>query len=247
MRIREMIFANLTQDRSESLLNALTRALRRVNAAGRVAGRYGPSMEHSRPPATWVVFDLGEVLSQSPPHLPRLAALIGADVRAFEEAYWSNRDTYDAGGSAELYWAHVAADVNRAMNPELIRALSDEDVSAWVTLHPESVPLLEELTSRRIRLGLLSNAPATLAAAVRSQPWALLFDQLVFSADIGISKPDRRAFDLTAAKMGAAASDIIFFDDRQPNVTGAEGAGWNAFRWEGHADARRVLTRLGVF
>ena len=55
---------------------------------------------------------------------------------------------------------------------------------------------------------------------------ANLFDAIVYSAELGIHKPDRRIFDHTAALLGFSNEECLFVgDDPDSDVAGALGAG----------------------
>ena len=51
------------------------------------------------------------------------------------------------------------------------------------------------------------------------------FDGFVISADIGIRKPDARAFEVFVHRCGVRAEDIVFVDDRVRNLDAARGQG----------------------
>lgn len=56
-------------------------------------------------------------------------------------------------------------------------------------------------------------------------------DGMIYSAALGVKKPDP-AFFKTAEKLaGADAVDIIFIDDTMSNVEAARDCGWQAFHW----------------
>ncbi|MFD1151590.1 HAD-IA family hydrolase [Saccharothrix hoggarensis] len=55
--------------------------------------------------------------------------------------------------------------------------------------------------------------------------WAALFDVVITSGDVGIAKPDRRIYLLTAERLGLAPRDCVFVDDLAVNVRGAAAAG----------------------
>lgn len=199
-------------------------------------------------PRPYVVFDLGEVLSVAPPHLPELAALaVAADAGAFATAYWRHRLPYDAGTSPTSYWTLVLREVGRAPDAQLIRTLTDLDIDAWTTLADGALELLRDVHAADAGLGLLSNAPEPLARAVREQPWSELFDELVFSAELGLTKPAREIYDAATARFGGDPAAVVFFDDRPANVTGACDAGWQGHLWAGVGDARSVLGEAGLW
>ncbi len=51
------------------------------------------------------------------------------------------------------------------------------------------------------------------------------FDAVSVSGDLRIKKPDRRIFELTIEKLGCAAADCLYVDDREEYLTAAEALG----------------------
>ena len=204
-------------------------------------------MEHSRN-RPWVVFDLGEVLTDSPTHLAELAALMGVAEPDFAPAYWKHRRAYDEGGPGSAYWRAIGQDIGVDVSDALVTQLIEVDSHAWTTLHPDSLPLLHDVKATGSGLALLSNIPVELAARVRTRSWSELFDLLVFSCDVGAMKPQPEIY--RAVEEGIAdleqtppaPSSLTFFDDRAENVAAAIDAGWRARVWAGHANARLFLS-----
>ena len=58
--------------------------------------------------------------------------------------------------------------------------------------------------------------------------FAPLFDGFFFSCELGVQKPDKGFYDILAATVGLAPSQLLFFDDHKANVLGARAAGWRA-------------------
>jgi putative hydrolase of the HAD superfamily len=209
-------------------------------------------VEHSRN-RSWVVFDLGEVLTDSPTHLAELAGLMGVVEPDFAPAYWRHRRAYDEGGPGTAYWREIGRDIGVDVSDALVTRLIEVDSHAWTTLHPDSLPLLLDVKATGCGLALLSNIPVELAARVRTREWSELFDLLVFSCDVGAMKPQPeiyRAVEEGIADVEQAAtstpSSLTFFDDRSENVAAAIEAGWRARVWAGHADARSFLAEVGL-
>jgi putative hydrolase of the HAD superfamily len=190
-----------------------------------------------------VVFDLGEVLVPSGEVIPRLAGELGITVGEFVPAYWSGRAAFDLGGSAEEYWTGVLAALGRAPEPELLGWLSEVDSVKWSTLPQVSVDLLAHLQGRRERLGVLSNAPGPLAAAVRAAPWSAGIEHLVFSAEVALAKPDPEIYAHADSVYGTEPGDVVFFDDKPENVEAARVHGWDAHVWAGADAALDILGR----
>ena len=74
-----------------------------------------------------------------------------------------------------------------------------------------------------------------------------LFDAVFLSHEMGLVKPDREAFEHVVSKLGCAAREILFLDDNQINVDGAQEVGLDAHRVAGVPEARRVLAERGLY
>jgi putative hydrolase of the HAD superfamily len=188
-----------------------------------------------------VVFDLGEVLVSSAAVLPQLAAELEITEEALAAAYWPPRPPYDLGKPSDTYWSAVAIALGRDPEPTLLQRMEDLDSTKWSTLPRRSADLLHRLVSDGVRLGVLSNAPAPLAAAVRAAPWSAAVPHLVFSADVGLAKPDPAIYAHADAVYGTSPGDVVFFDDRADNVAAARAHGWDAHVWVDHGTALAVL------
>ena len=72
------------------------------------------------------------------------------------------------------------------------------------------------------------------------------FDEIVYSAALGVCKPDRVFFTNAQARMGVAvAQSILFVDDRAANVDGARMCGWRAMLYRGPESLARALGQWG--
>ena len=187
------------------------------------------------------MFDLGEVLVSSAAVLPQIADELGVTEAALAAAYWPPRPPYDLGKPSDTYWSAVASALGRDPEPELLQRMEDLDSAKWSTLPPHSAALLERLAGNGVRLGVLSNAPAPLAAAVRAAPWSAAVAHLVFSADIGLAKPDPAIYAHADSVYGTDPAKVIFFDDRADNVAAARAHGWDAHVWVNPEAALHVL------
>jgi putative hydrolase of the HAD superfamily len=70
------------------------------------------------------------------------------------------------------------------------------------------------------------------------------FDEIVYSAALGVCKPDRVFFTNAQARMGVTvAQSILFVDDRAANVDGARMCGWRAMLYRGPESLAKALGR----
>lgn len=106
------------------------------------------------------------------------------------------------------------------------------------------VPLLRDL-KQRYALGLLTNGPSDMQwEKVRSLGLAGLFDAIVVAGDLTIYKPDARAFEALADRLGVRGNAVLFVGDSyELDIVGAHRAGMRTawIRHEGKAPTGDVL------
>ena len=58
-----------------------------------------------------------------------------------------------------------------------------------------------------------------------------LFDDMVISSEVGLIKPDKKIFELTASRLGLNTNECVMIDDRMVNIDGAKSAGMQAIQF----------------
>ncbi|WP_433802639.1 HAD-IA family hydrolase [Actinomycetospora sp. CA-084318] len=188
-----------------------------------------------------IVLDLGGVLVRSDEVMAAVASRLGVSTPALEEVYYGPREAFDLGGSDLDYWRAVGERLGVAVTPGDARELTAIDATKWADLSSESAAFLAALAGQRT--AVLSNAPAHLARTVRDADWSRGFETLVFSAEVGLVKPDPAVYAAADHAYGTTPDECVFFDDRPRNVEAARVHGWTAHVWEG-PDA--ALVTLGL-
>ena len=70
------------------------------------------------------------------------------------------------------------------------------------------------------------------------------FDEIVYSAALGVCKPERVFFTNAQARMGVTVGQsILFVDDKAENVDGARMSGWRAMLYRGPEALARALEK----
>ena len=198
---------------------------------------------------SWVLFDYGGVISQPQPEaeVALLARAAGSTVEDFVAAYWAHRLDYDRGElDGVTYWQKVAASLGRSFSAADIAELIGLDIASWLHLRPGTVTLIEDLAAAGRRLSLLSNAPAEVAEVVAALPIAARFEHCLFSCYLRAVKPQPECYRAVLALLGAGPADVVFVDDRAPNIAGAQALGIRGVQFTGPAQARAALARHGV-
>ena len=119
----------------------------------------------------------------------------------------------------------------RAPVPSYERSLSGLLLDLPVQVQPGSREALRRLRGEGLSLGLISNltleAPDAVRMLLQREGFAPLFSTLVFSSEVGASKPDPRPFRTALRRLGGRASQAVHVGDRWgSDGRGALGAGW---------------------
>lgn len=127
----------------------------------------------------------------------------------------------------------------------------DEFAAAWAdifTLNQEVADLAAELGGRGYRLVLGSNTNPIHARHFRRQFAEALapFHSLVFSFEVGQSKPAAAFYQACARAAGREPADCVFIDDLAENVDGARAAGLAGLVFSDVERLRDDLAGLGI-
>lgn len=198
---------------------------------------------------TRIVFDFAGVLfhwqparllRREIPHLAHDEASAAAWVENFFQGYDGDWMAYDRGTvEAPALVAQIAA--RTGLTPHEVQRVVD-GVPRELQPIADSVMLLRRLREEGHTLYFLSNMPAPVADHLeRSHDFVRWFRDGVFSARVGLVKPERAIFDLAAERFGARPGELLFLDDHRPNVEAARAAGWHALHFVDAAQAEPAL------
>jgi putative hydrolase of the HAD superfamily len=199
-----------------------------------------------------VIFDLGGVLLRWRPH-ELLRACLPAHtgtpqaIRTLEARFfegfggdWAefDRGRIEPGPLAERIATRTGltpADARR-----VIDAVPDE-----LQPLPPSVALLERLYAAGQELYFLSNMPEPYAAHLEANhDFLRRFSSGIFSARVGLVKPEPALFAHANAAFGVTERAAVFIDDAVKNVHAARAAGWQAIHFESAEQCSRELVAL---
>lgn len=110
-----------------------------------------------------------------------------------------------------------------------------------------TVTLMQRLREAGHRLFYLSNMPAPYADHLeRHHGFFDWFEGGVFSARVGLIKPEPAIFDLAVLRFGVQPAECVFVDDVLHNVEAARAAGWQAVHFIDAPQCEGELRALGV-
>lgn len=122
--------------------------------------------------------------------------------------------------------------------PAQVEEMLDNEVT-------KNTPLLDyirELRAKGFVIGLLSNiATPWITDAFLAPDEQELFDEMVFSFQVGITKPDPRIFMLTCERLRVGPHEAVLVDDIERHCTAAKGEGMQAIVYQ---DLRQLKSEL---
>lgn len=87
---------------------------------------------------------------------------------------------------------------------------------------PNLIPMLEELKSSSIRLGMITNGFTDFQTAnIRALGIASYFDEILISEKENLRKPDKRIFERALSRLGVTAKEAVFVGDHPLNDVAA--------------------------
>ncbi|WP_370127304.1 HAD family hydrolase [Streptacidiphilus sp. EB103A] len=190
---------------------------------------------------TAVIFDFFGTLTPSTPtevwdaHAARSASPLGIPARQWRttlDASFAERATGSLGDLTATFRT-LAQRNNIHPSAEALAAACTARMAAQqelFVLRDDAASTLTELRSRGLRLGVLSDCTAELAAAWSRLPVAELVDARVLSCEEGRRKPDPELFRLIARRLGVDPQECLYIGDGGGGeLTGASNCGMQAF------------------
>ena len=197
-----------------------------------------------------VVFDYGMVLTGQPDAAAheKLLSITGLPLASFESLYWADRAAYDEGRVTGIgYWQNFLRDAGLPPSREMVEELNQWDVRMWTTQNPPMVDWQLAIKQRGLLTAILSNmGDAVLASVELEFDWIRRFDLLVWSCQLGVVKPDPAIYRHTLAELKTRPEDILFIDDRLPNVEAARELGIPTIQFSSVERLREDLIAAGL-
>jgi epoxide hydrolase-like predicted phosphatase len=193
-----------------------------------------------------VVFDIGGVLEITPDvDVHQLwETRLGLSAREMSERMG---DVWTAGGVGTI----TLDDVHQAMKDRL--GLDDRQVGEYMAdlwreyLGAANTELIEYVRRLRprYRTGIVSNSFVG-AREIEQAAYGFedLVDEIVYSHEVGISKPDPRIYALVCQRLNVVPGEMVFVDDVGLCVAGAREAGLHAVHYQDNSHAIAEIETL---
>lgn len=189
-------------------------------------GKERVSFTRMKKQISFIYFDLGGVVIDNEQTKRGLAWEFQLDteaIQAFFDANWRESCLGNLDNKAYL------RDFKNAFGIEHPKDDFVDFITEYQGHYQETHDLIRELTGG-YRLGILSNAElGSIDVLLRKGKIPdVKWDTLIESAQVRAVKPDRKIYDIAQKHAGVSPDEILFIDDRKPNIDAALSLGWNA-------------------
>jgi len=186
-----------------------------------------------------IVFDIGGVLEITPPLgvTEKWEKKLGLKPGELDERLL---DVWKGGSIGTISEADVHRRIGAIIRMDAAQVnnfMADIWTEYLGTLSVELADYFRELHTR-YKTGILSNS--FLGAREKEEAhyhFSEMTDSIIYSHEVGMSKPDRRIYELTCERLGVQPDEMIFLDDRQPAVDAAREIGIHAILFRDNAQA----------
>lgn len=145
--------------------------------------------------------------------------------RIWLDAYGLQREGLVAQASDELDLGTMSYDEYI----ECLASVAGSDIETvqtqlrnYARVDTKMVDLIKKLSVSGYRTALLSNACSQeVVPHLEANDLSTVFNDVIISADVGMSKPSAELFRLAATQLGLSAPEIVFIDDSPVNVAAA--------------------------
>ena len=100
---------------------------------------------------------------------------------------------------------------------ELVDKLANKRVATKVEcfkhLHPQIIPMLEELKKQGFKIGLISNCYFEEAKVIRDSELFPYFDAVCLSCELGIRKPEEEIYKVCIKELSVEADECVYVGD----------------------------------
>jgi putative hydrolase of the HAD superfamily len=163
----------------------------------------------------------------------------------FEAANLEKRKAIKAGKSDIDSWLEFAQKKGIQLPKDWAlqyTAILKESVGA----DPNMYVLIDQLKENGIRVGMLSNIDDRYTKLIRDFGFYEPFKPCLLSCEMGLEKPDPKAYELLLKTMNLPAEEIVFIDDKEENVEAAKTMGIDAILFSSEPQLRNELSKRGV-
>ena len=165
-----------------------------------------------------IIFDWGGVLAPADTEIAgkRLSDKFGCDFSKLKEKLAKYEKENSESSDYSMFLSKIKSEFEIPEN-EVMKALTE--IPAW-----KGYELAKSLIGK-YKLCILSDQMQFKADYIKKNNDLSFFDPVLFSSEIGVQKPAKKAFQIMLEKLQEPAEECLFIDDREMNIKAAQGLG----------------------
>jgi putative hydrolase of the HAD superfamily len=190
-----------------------------------------------------VVFDFGGVMTGEPNReavVDFISKSLHFTPEEFDRVNQEKRACLKQGKTDEEFWLSYAKNKGISL-PSTWAASFKSVMKKAIGINPEMYALVDQLKEQKIQVALLSNIDERLSKLMRDFGFYAPFTPCLLSCEIGIAKPDPKAYAFLLSELKLPAKEVVFVDDRPENIEAAKKMGIDAILFESESQLREAL------
>jgi putative hydrolase of the HAD superfamily len=174
----------------------------------------------------------------------RVINLLNVDPQIFKEVYYKFNKLVNTNVLTPAdFWRKILEELGVSNKyDELIKFIQGIPIE----IDEQVLGLVDQLKTNGYKVGLLSNNTIAAAEKFKETGLANHFDVVVVSAEIGFSKPDPKAFQIFAERLGVKVGELIFIDDTEKSLSTAKEVGYYPILFTNYESLIEKLKLIGV-
>ena len=195
-----------------------------------------------------VVFDFGGVMIEKPDSkmiAEFLCETLFLSKKEFKKLHQEKKSAKEQGMDTIHFFKNYAAKNQISLSPtweeEFVEVMKQ-------SLHPRSemYAFVEKIKKKNILAPLFSNIDEYRANLLKKMGLYDPFSFCLLSCDLGVEKPDPKAYAILLEALDLQAEDIVFIDDREENVEAARKFGIDAIHFKSVQQIKEELLKRKV-
>ncbi len=138
----------------------------------------------------------------------------------------------------DVFWKKVCSELK--VSEPSVPSLLSKAFRAVYSEKSEVLSIVSSLKGNGYKIALLSNTETPMLDFFYEKKYKF-FDVTVFSCVEGITKPDRRIYEITLKRLGVKPQEAVFIDDREENISGAKNIGINTVLFQNSEQFKKGL------
>ncbi|MDD4938056.1 MAG: HAD-IA family hydrolase [Candidatus Shapirobacteria bacterium] len=179
----------------------------------------------------FIYFDFGAVLVNYDDVFTKVCNDFNLNRTSFFEFYDNFVFDMDIGkNNVGDFWKECIKNFN-------LKNASEYNLSkSWVSDYKIIKPIFNFISSLegKVNFGIISNIPAEVWWAAFESGWVpkVKYNEILLSSDVGITKPDRKIYEIAQNKSGVNSEEILFIDDKEENLKEPKEIGWKTILFD---------------